>query len=202
MSQGQASNNINPPPNCVRVWNIPKTLKLSVRHFDTILEAMRIRIGKIKFLMVWKVASGSAADNNTCAYIELHDDRRHFELVHALHGTRFHGNTLSAQMAYHRFNNLDDDYAPRTISCLECESFEERLCEWEEDFMQGALRDEKRRRAVAACTRPIPLNYFKTAGSQGDAQTGSEQKKAEAPSNEQTTSMLVEEKYWNGDDGS
>ena len=96
--------NSDPPPNCVRVWNIPKTLTLSVRHFDT--------IKKVKYLMVWKLASGSAADHNTCAYIELHDARRHFELVHAFHGTGFHGNTLSAQMAYHRFNNLDEDYAP------------------------------------------------------------------------------------------
>jgi hypothetical protein len=205
--------NSDPPPNCVRVWNIPKTLNLSVRHFDTILEAMRGRIGKIKHLMVWRNTSGEAANNNTCAFIELHDARRHFELIHAIQGATFHGNRLTAQMAHHRFNNLDDDYAPRTTSCLECEKFEERLCEWEEDFMQEALVREKRRRATEAGVRKVPPNYFRhakqsisTAMGQSmlNMQINDEHDTAEVLQQQQTASMIVANEYddYDGDDGS
>ena len=82
MSQGK--NPSDPPPNCVQVWNIPKTLTSACRHFDTILEAMRSRIGKIKYLQVWEVASENAPETVTCAFMELQDARRNFELIHAI----------------------------------------------------------------------------------------------------------------------
>ena len=157
--------------------------------------------------------------------MELQDARRNFELIHAIQGAKFHNNNLSAQMAYHRFNNLDKDYATRTTSCRECESFEERLVELEEDFMQEALNIEKHRRAAAG-TRYVPQNYFRTnkksiytemgqsmlnmqindepksAENQPNIQMGDEQKRAEIQLQQQTASMIVAEEYWTGDDSS
>ena len=116
-------------------------------------------------------------------------------------------------MAHHRFNNLDNDYAPRTTSCLECENFEERLCEWEEDFLQEALVREKRRREAEAGVRKAPPNYFRyakqsTSTAMGQSmlnmQINDERDTAGVVQQQQTTSMIVANEYdnYDWDDGS
>jgi hypothetical protein len=82
-----------------------------------------------------------ADDDDTMGFVQLEDDSKLPMLMYMLHDYKFHGKYLKAEMAYFRFNYMEE-YTLIILTCPECKKYGHWLRARERELREMAIQYE------------------------------------------------------------